>query len=207
MRKTVVAVVAAVAILLSGCNGPPPEEPTPTAPSSASPTPSATPTSTPTPTPTIDMSDPANWIIGQGAVGPITLGQPLEAAIAAASGYVQGESYPDCPVAFLDRASYPSLAIPYWPDNLATRIIVRQLGGTDAASATPRTVTGIGVGSTTSEVLAAYPGASVIVDQAPSFVVYSVSDGGSAFINIAVTDDIVTSLDLSPTATFGFELC
>lgn len=207
MRKTVVAVVAAVAIVLSGCGGPPPAEPTPTAPSSASPTPSATPTPTPTPTPTIDMSDPANWIIGLGAVGPISLGQPIDVAIAAASGYVEGESYPDCPVVFLDRASYPSLAIPYWPDDLATRIIVRQVGGAESPSATPRTVTGIGVGSTTAEILAAYPEASVIVDHAPSFVVYSVSDGGSAFINIAVTDDIVTSLDLSPTATFGFELC
>lgn len=207
MRTSVVAVLAVGAFVLSGCGGPPSAESTPTAVSSSSPTPAETASPTPSPAPAPDMTDPENWVIGLGAVGPLSIGQPIDQAIAAASGYTQGESVPDCPVAFLDRASYPSLAIAYWPDNVATRIIVRQLGGTPVPTATPRTAAGIGVGSSGAELMAAYPGATVLVDQAPSFVVYSVSDGASAYIIMAVTDGVVTSVDLSTTETFGFELC
>lgn len=212
MRKTVVAVVAAVAIVLSGCGGPPPAEPTPTATPSASPTPSATPTPTPTPTPTIDMSNPANWIISADAVGPLYIGQPIGEALTAASGYVQGEPFGDCPVAFLDRAGVASIAIAYWPDDLVTQIIVRVLGGSsvsaaDLYSASPKTAEGIGIGSTLADFLATYPDVTVLRDDGPSFSVYSIAGPSGDFIVVSAVDGVIESLSSSATGKFVYELC
>ncbi|MDZ4045205.1 MAG: hypothetical protein U1E32_05430 [Rhodoglobus sp.] len=210
MRKTIVAVGAAVAIVLSGCGGPPPAEPTPTATPSASSTPSPTPT--PTPTPTIDMSDPANWVIAADAVGPIYIGQPIADALAAASGYVQGESVPDCRVAFLDRDGVASIAIAYWPDDLVTQIIVRVLGESpvsapDLYAASPKTAEGIGIGSTLADFLASYPDAAVLRDDGPSFSVYSIAGPTGDFIVVSAVDGVIESLSSSVTGTFAYELC
>lgn len=210
--KSRFGVVVLVAALLAGCapTGAPDSSPTPTGASSAStsPTPAATPTEDPAP----DLSDPANWIIGFDSVGPLAIGQPIDAARAAASGYTEGEAFEGCSVAFLDRAATPSLALPYWAEGGLAAILVRNqeqasgFASVDLYGASPKTSEGIGVGSTRDALLAAYPTLTVLRDDG-YFQVFSLAGPAGGFIVITVHEGIVDSLMVNTTGDFGFELC
>jgi hypothetical protein len=208
---------AAVALLLlAGCAPTPEPQPSSEAISSAtaSATPTSTPTLTPTPSPTptvapvpLDPADPSTWVIGFDSVGPLVPGMTPDAALAAAVGY-ESSSYEGCRVVFADREGYPSLALTYWPDDVINRIIVRSKEATAATLATsPKTEAGIGVGSTASEFGAAYPDAQVLIDHGESFRVFAVGNNAGRYLVLALTDNIVGSIDVTSEPTFAYELC
>lgn len=208
MKTRLIAAIAAT-VLLAGCA--PAADPAP----SPSPTATATATSTPTPTPTptLDLSDPANWVIGFDSVGPFEFGQPIADARAAAAGasYVEGEGVPDCRWAFLSRTSHPSLALAYFPDEAVTAIWVRNVGdsgvaSTDLAAVSPKTEQGIGIGSTLDDFLAAYPDYTVLRDDGPFFAVYSVT-GPTGFLIFTFGDGVVDAIAATTVNAFTFEFC
>ncbi|MGX5682517.1 hypothetical protein [Schumannella luteola] len=208
MKTRLIAAIAAT-VLLAGCA--PAADPAP----SPSPTATATATSTPTPTPTptLDLSDPANWVIGFDSVGPFEFGQPIADARAAAAGasYVEGEGVPDCRVAFLSREGSPSLTLPYWPDDVVTAIWVRNLGDSnvlaqDLAAASPKTEQGIGIGSTRDDVVAAYPDYTVLGEEADFFTVYSVA-GPSGYLVFTMEYGVVEAIASTTLNNFSFEFC
>ncbi|WP_438354121.1 hypothetical protein [Microbacterium sp. CJ88] len=138
--------------------GPPAASPT----SSVSPAPSPSPTSTPTPSatpaspppPAPDPADPMNWIVSQKGMGPLVLGMPFSAAIAAVP---QAEDA--CGHAYSIRPG--RLFFARWGAGVDDPLDVAAWARADG----PHTVDGIGIGSTIDEVLAAYPYAVEVIRQ------------------------------------------
>ncbi|MET0956500.1 MAG: hypothetical protein ABWY68_11165 [Cryobacterium sp.] len=204
-----------VILMLSGCAGQSADAPaaTPTvSPSStataATPTPSAT--STPTPTPTADavsLDAPESWLIGFTGIGPLHVGDQISSASQAMTAFT-GTTYDGCPsVVSYDRPDSPTILI---PDRLGTGVVEQVVlqGGADPvalAAASPHTVEGIGIGSTLDAVTSAYPAITYQDDKYTPH--YAVTDGSGNWINISVTDDIVTGIVVRASTVVAKEYC
>ncbi len=100
-----------------------------------------------------DPDDPSTWVLSDDGVGPYRLGMPLADALDVAPGYEQV-----CEGAFL-REFDPSGQddVDVWmaeSDGTLGYLTTNSPNG-------PRTVEGLGVGSTTTDVLAAFPDATL----------------------------------------------
>ncbi|MFE6256283.1 hypothetical protein [Agromyces sp. NPDC057865] len=189
MRKIPGIAVAALAVLaFTGCVAADAPTPTPTAGNAAKPTktpsPSGTAIPTPTPTPTepaspppgggADPADPSTWLIDAGGIGPLRLGMPLDAAVAAMPGYVVG-TCPNPAVRFL-RSDSPDLsdvsfALASGDDGNLALISLHD-------TPKPATADGIRNGSTIAQAKATYPG--LLPSQA--YVDYYTLDGSPGSI-------------------------
>ncbi|MFP3465851.1 hypothetical protein [Leifsonia sp. SIMBA_070] len=138
--------------------------------------PSATVTQDPTPTaiesatpaPTQNPADPSTWILGFDRVADVRVGQSL-AALASAAGLVPVEDTVDCPPGYWTDPEAPPAAINIsvmQEDSRGTAVpdptfsyaqfAVREPSET-VVSSSPSTDAGIRIGSTESDLLAAYP--------------------------------------------------
>jgi hypothetical protein len=172
-------------------------QPVPTA--TSTPTPTVTPTPTPTPTPTetqtpgIDLSAPQTWIIGDGTVGPLALGQPR----ADAADYMVAfttEPY-QCDVdVYSSTSSRMNVVLSSEDDgtNVAMILINSSL---DPAAPSPRTAEGIGLGSTVDEILAAYP--DIQRPDPQRYPTYSLPQPDGAWINFSVAVDTQTVIGIT----------
>ncbi|ARC57601.1 hypothetical protein AS850_11015 [Frondihabitans sp. 762G35] len=119
-----------------------------------SPSPSAVPAD-----PTAGVGDPSSWLITTAGIGPLTLGgkQTLEAAKTTGSYTVTAPGYV-CPVNFYTPRSSadPNLSTEAVRNDTIDSIQIGEVG-TEPSSSTPRTPSGIGLGSTRAELLATYP--------------------------------------------------
>ncbi len=177
VRKHTVLVVALVLVALgisggsvayalgTGILAPAPvTSPTPIA--SPTPTPTPTPTATPTAAPTQppaaeNPADPSTWLIDFDRIGPITPGRPF------ADVKAQLSDFPD----LTDPICLPFSLYLGLPDRTVLRMIddtgnktadtIELLGGPgNVVALSPKTAEGIGLGSTSDMLLAAYPGIS-----------------------------------------------
>ncbi|MEO7016048.1 MAG: hypothetical protein ABI067_05840 [Leifsonia sp.] len=169
-----------VALALTG-NIPFITQPIPSTTSTSTPEPTETPTPTPTntQTPVIDRSAPQSWIIGDGTVGPLALGQPRKDAADVMTDFTK-EPY-QCDVDLYHSTS-SRMEIVLTPDSAGTTvdaILINSSG--DPAALSPRRAEGIGLGSTVDEILAAYP--DIQRPRAERYPTYSLAEPDGTWID------------------------
>lgn len=190
------------ALLLSGCVSTTPEPtyaPTPSESVAPAPSPTTPVTSTPAPSPMpdpvligVDLGDPSTWDITFRGIGPVSLGASIEQRSRYLDFFTEvWHAHDECALRGYDkiwysrfsRAGYPSLAV--WRDFDHSDLVVEVwiMDARDGAP-TPRTVAGIGLGSTLGELRAAYPD---LIEVVPEFLYQLVDDVGTT-INFGIDD-------------------
>lgn len=172
----------------------------PTAPATTTPTPSSAPiVGMPTPTPTTTraafaLDDPTTWTITPAEVGPVAIGGTLDAEsddLAAAYEHLESP-YPNCePSTLWGRDGGTTIELSwgqYQEDDVASvfGVMVAAPGGTTPSGPVPgpTTAAGIGVGSTLSELRAAYPtlGTYYKPTDADAYTIWSVRDDAGVLL-------------------------
>lgn len=177
-RRLAVALACAAILVLSGCGTTSSAEP--------GPTPTATPSPTPTPTPTLDPSDPANWVIGFGSIGPLVVGHDIAESANDIAAFTF-ERQASCPwLATLSSPAYGEVWAPLGDDEVIDQLVVL-LFPSNPPTTPLRTAAGIAVGDTEAALLSAYPGIESR-DGQYNQTYYSTTDGSGWHLNFAVDE-------------------
>ncbi|GIT78911.1 hypothetical protein LLS1_05800 [Leifsonia sp. LS1] len=186
--------------------------PTPTLVPTPTPTETPTPTPTPTPTSTLDPADPATWTIGFDGVGPVKLGLPLT-EVNGVTPTMSDETYDICRPAQLDLVAPDGLSLTAFETTASGDQVGNihvgfnfDVGG-DKTLATPRTDRGIGIGSTTAELLAAYPGIPLTGSYGDVANYYGIDGGHGTWIVFGTLHDKVNAITVGPSSTIPSEYC
>jgi hypothetical protein len=190
--------------------------PAPVATETAAPTPSATSSPTQEPVrpvapsvPEVDRSDPAAWIIDFDGIGPVKVGDNLATARLSLNVYTDTTEAESCPgVAMFTAIDAPALWLPLGVDGATiSEVSVNDWAdhGLDVARS-PRTLEGIGIGSSRRDVEAAYPDLP-LNDVEVLSPYYSYADGAGRFITIALRDETVVAITVQATPAPASEYC
>jgi len=185
---------------------------TPTA--TAEPAPS--PTASPTPTrPAYDPADPSTWTIASDSIGPAYLDAVESEQVGTISAFDRRPDDVDveCPATFFSRPD--GLGLVTGSDGVtdATTYVVlsgdQQLGAAALAAVSPTTVEGIGLGSDTASVLAAYPQARKTMDDPAVYgVQYAVEDGQGRYVVFELHEGgFVDTVTVSRSDRTPYEFC
>ncbi|PPL15021.1 hypothetical protein [Microterricola pindariensis] len=204
-RGLVLVAAASAILLLTGCATAQTGAAVPGAsiPPSAAP---VAPSPTPTPTPTAP-EEPAAWTIGFDSVGPITLGSEIASVERSMDGFTRAV-YEGCEsVVSFEKAHVPTIVI---PDRLGTGLVeqIVLMGNVDEpglAEGAPRTVEGIGVGSSLAELRAAYPDIEFQGD--PPTPHYGLSDDTGHWILFTLYEDAVQTVVVRDMPVVNREYC
>ncbi|MFF9564892.1 hypothetical protein ACF1AJ_16215 [Leifsonia sp. NPDC014704] len=224
-RTALVATLVVLALTISGGSvayalgtglfDPAPVAPTTSPTPTVTPTPTPTSTPTPTPTPTAaapDPADPSTWTIDFNGVGPFRLSMPIVSVPSAASGFAD-ETDERCKPRQVDLVASDHLGIsafspqqqPDTVDSLLLNYNFTIYG--DPAPVTPRTDRGIGIGSTTEELLAAYPGIALTGTYNEVADNYGLQDSAGTWIVFRTLHDRVDVIMVSPVSVIPSEFC
>lgn len=172
-------------------------------------------TASPAPTtPSIDLGDPSSWVITTAGIGPLTLGgsQKSEALSTTGAYDVTAPGYA-CPVNFYTpkTASDPKLVTEAFKADSIDLIMIGELG-TPPAADSPKTPSGIGLGSTQAELLTTYPhieSLSTSVGDAGTFgETYGIRDSEGRWLTFVLDDQgQVGEIDISFTEGKSGEFC
>lgn len=180
--------------------------------SSSRPTPANTQTpmsvNTQTPTPaTVDVNDPSSWVIGFTSVGPVALGDDMDAATQSMSAFATNSYFAICPtIASFEKTGFPDFIMTSEEDGTVRQIVLQ--GGSDplgVASSSPQTSEGIGIGSTAEGLEAAYPTLSDLNDYSEPH--YAETDGNGTWIHFGLSDGIVHVIVVHAYPNMPNELC
>jgi hypothetical protein len=216
MKFHLVPVVAVAVLALSGCaasaapDQTKDDSPAAATHAAASPTPSTTPVAEPTAQPgvAVDPAQPSTWTIDFGAIGPVEVGETREEALTSLATFPQGP-LEDCPAPISAIDLGDGVAI-WLTDDTLTQIVLMGdalIGGAapDSRTTRPLTAEGIGVGSTTAELLAAYPDAQT--GQSNSSEVYSLGNDSGEWINFQAMNGVVDAVVVNDRPSVNGEYC
>lgn len=220
IRRRIALVVGLVvaALLLSGGGvalafGPGILVPAPAPASTSTPAPTESPTPEPkppiaVPAPVGDPADPATWVIGFDGIGPVKLGRPL-AELDQETPTLNDETDDMCRPSQVDLVGEHDLrlhafATPEAEDTIASLYLNARLP--QDTEALPRTESGIGIGSTEAELLAAYPGIPVTGTFSTS-TYYGIQDDSGTWIVFGVGNERVEAIGVGPRNTLPKEFC
>lgn len=208
LRSAALVSVGLMAVMLAGCA-------TGSAPSGGTQTPSHTsapPDESPSPTgsaaPTTDAASPADWTVSDTGMGPIELGAAFEEARADVPGWTVEDAcswtafWNDPEGAVTAYFAEDSEA----PDGVTT-IDVAALTETVAPGDAPRTAEGIGLGSTTAQVRAAYPDAVEQAATVGDVTLLRVGEQGTIFFTFQAGSDIVSAVTVTSRDEPPYEVC
>lgn len=213
MKFRLVPVVVAI-LALSGCTGSAApaqtEGSSSAAPTPAASSPSATPVAEPAAEPVVavDPAQPSTWTIDFGSIGPVAIGQTRDEALASLAAFPQGP-LEDCPAPISTIDLLDGVAIWLTDDTLTQVVLMGDalIGGAapDSVSDGPLTAEGIGVGSTTEELLAAYPDAQT--GQSNSSTLYSLGNASGEWINFQTMNGVVDAVVVNNRPSVNGEYC
>lgn len=196
-----VAIVSFSAVMLSGCSA----EVVDTPPTQSA-APSATPTSTTpepvepenTATPEIDLANPATWLISADGIGPVLYGGAIADVRPSMSAFTEIPSE-WCGVARFrsEENGLAVLAMLSEDGSTVEGTFVNGWGESPAALAdAPRTAEGIGLGSSLSDLLSAYPTISLEHERAtePPTLYYATHNANGSWLVFAVYEDVVRAI-------------
>jgi hypothetical protein len=205
-RTWTTAVITAALLSLTACGPTAPAEtyaaPTGSTPS-ATPTETSTPTPTPTPTAEAEVEDPAQigtWIIDGVGIGPLDIGGDP----ATLPTYLPGVFDDACNTKIFERDDGLAFTMPVGEGS--DQIYAIKLSGGPAALANaPHTAAGVGLGSTSAQVEADYPGIAFEDDgvRTPHYV--WPTDG--RFVHILLKDGAVSGFFVSAFEKLSLDLC
>lgn len=204
--------VVAVVIAFAGCapSAGVPSEPTGLASESPGTTPSQSPSQSPSPT--SPGPESATWMVDLDGVGPIRVTESLAAAAEGllAAGY-SIEEPEGCDSTATVFTSEHSPAIMLYSDDGSDRISVIVVGGgavtAQQQDGSPRTIDGIGIGSTLAQLQSAFPDGEVEVDFGDRFVAAGATASGDVhYLSFLLVDGKVEryTVQLRPTRYWDF---
>jgi hypothetical protein len=220
-RGTILLATAVIAVVaLGGCASPgepavssPPVSGVKNTPTSSEPSVvDAENTPAPSPAP-IDLGDPSSWVITFDGIGPLTIGGRISEQRASMTSFTEEVDPNGCPLAVF---RIPGSTTPHlWAapsDEGDTVSMVSAQGGADpvlAAARSPKTVVGVGVGSSEAELLDAYPDISKVQGRIPDLDHYSLSSGVGRWIHFSIygPDPFVTSITVNESDLPPYEVC
>jgi hypothetical protein len=222
LRVFRIAVAAAVGVLLlAGCtnaneltdagssptrSASPSATPAATAPlasASPAPTPSATPTAPP-----VDIDDPNTWTIEFTTLGPLTRGTPASEATPSMTAFTTVVQEGCTWITGYDKPEFPSIwLVATQESEVSAQIVLQKWGGAaPVAPNSPRTLEGIGIGSTDDELTTAYPTISVVEGTYGPH--YSLTDGAGNYLNFDITDEgLIDTIVLDTKPDMAGEYC
>lgn len=196
-RWTVAAGIIAmgVTMALTGCTGPAEAERTPpvTATPLVLPTASTEPAPTPTAPPPADPADVSTWIVSRGGIGPIQRGAAYPAVLDDVSGFDAAEICTG--IVQLTSESSKPIVLALTDDGSQVRgVWYNGWAGEAEAAPSPKTESGIELGSTLDELQSAYPDLVLNGQTGASSYAYGVGDDVDGWINFVIADDAVVLL-------------
>ena len=145
-------------------------------------------TATPTPTPTADASpepspqdpdDPATWIVSGAGIGPVTIGGDVGEFSVVGPYTEQPTSCPNPAVHSLAGEGAPPMTlVAVDGGSSVVSAHVTSWGSEGTLPASPRTIEGIGLGSSLGDVQATYPGIELSDTYAEKTFQYAFADQG-----------------------------
>ncbi|SDZ51187.1 hypothetical protein [Herbiconiux ginsengi] len=215
MRRPAALTGAVLAVLLtaSGCAAGAPQ-PTPTVTVTVTATPTPTPTAAPTPTdaPAPDPAayspgDVGTWVIDYAGIGPFVLDETLADVQAQVPASVE-TCRPGVDTYQLGGIGFTAVSGIDESDPAAPIVVVRMLGldGFDPAAPQPRTEKGIGIGSTVTELQAAYPELESYQGMNKSTIYRIAADGRTVNFEDFGTGEIQI-ISVAASAGVGSEYC
>lgn len=207
--KTAALVAISLAVMsLAACTPPDPTVDTPT----ATAMPSRTPVESPPPsaTPTAVAADPGDvttWTVTAEGIGPLERNAAYADSIAAITGFDESELCPG--VMTLSHEGAGQFALVLGDDGASTRAVwVTGRAGADGAEPeSPSTDNGIRLGSSATELTAAYPDLILVAQIGSDTYGYAVGDDTAGWIDFIVSDETVTTIGSSERASAPKEIC
>ncbi|MCD5348332.1 hypothetical protein PX701_10575 [Agromyces sp. H3Y2-19a] len=204
------AVLAAgTALVLVGCaTSGDATEPEPTAAVTAAPTPVETPTATPTVAPVaVDPADVSTWTITTSGIGPIQRGASAEAAIAELTAFESEEYCPGIVQLSTEGSASMLLTHPEGADAIGGVWANGRADAEGVVPASPKTETGVALGSTMDELAAAYPDLAPSNQTGAESYGYAAGDEASGYLNFLVENDVVVMIGVQDRAGIPKEFC
>jgi len=161
----------------------------------------------------IDPGDPSSWLITFDGIGPLTIGGRISEQRASMTSFTEEMDPNGCPLAVFRIPGSPMPHLWAAPgDDGDTVSMVAAHGGADpvlAAPGSPKTVVGVGVGSSEAELLTAYPDTSKVAGRVPDLGHYSLSNGTGRWIHFSIygPDTFVTSITVNEWDRPPYEVC
>lgn len=158
-----------------------------------------------------DMSDPAAWVIDDGEIGPLELGDDFAETL----GELPSDWANDEQCAYLAYWNAPegTYLISFRHDEMSEdgSIVAASVESWEHEPAGPRTEDGLGVGSTRDEVTAAHPNAEEVTAPIGGGTFLKVpaddADEGALFFEFAEGGDVVTTVSVTTADVPAYEPC
>lgn len=194
------AVAMGATIALTGCST---AAPAAVESSTPSPTPTPTPSATPTPAPAVDPDDVSTWVVTGGGIGPIERGAAYPAFAAALPAFTTEEWCPG--VVGLSAADSPGFQVRLTDDGASVYAVWMSPG--EPGGPAPATETGVRIGTSQSELEAAYPDLAQAGQIGAETYVYAAGDDETGWIDFTVSNGAVTMIGVSDRPLAPKELC
>ena len=156
----------------------------------------------------MDVDDPSTWTIDFTTLGPLTRGTPASESASSMTAFTTVVQEGCTWVTGFDKPEFPSVwLVATQESDVSNEIVLQRWGGAaSVAPNSPRTLKGIGIGSTDKELTTAYPTVTVIEGTYGPH--YSLADGTGNYLNFDVTDEgLIDTIVLATTPELASEYC